>query len=86
MVTGKELSFLWHAPFNSYNSLIKDAGSKSGYLYVDSNTIEENCLVIPMAVGTADRDLEAVIVSLLNDGYEFVSIMDLIEKSSSISE
>lgn len=86
MVTGKELSILWHAPFNRYNSVIKEAGSKSGYLYVDASKIEYDCLVIPLSVGTADRDLEAVIVSLINDGYEFVSVLDLIEKSSSISE
>ncbi|MCR5764300.1 MAG: polysaccharide deacetylase family protein [Treponema sp.] len=86
MATGRELSFLWHAPFNSFDLSIKDAGSKSGYLYVDSDIIEENALVIPLSVGTADRNLEAVIVSLINDGYEFVSILDLIEKSNSISE
>ncbi|MBR1912377.1 MAG: polysaccharide deacetylase family protein, partial [Treponema sp.] len=86
MVTGKELSLLWHAPFNRYDATIKEAGAQSGYLYVDANTIEYDCLVIPLSVGSADRDLEAVLRSLQNDGYEFVSILDLIEKSSSISE
>ena len=86
MVTGKELSLLWHAPFNRYNSWIKAAGTESGYSYVDAGNIEEDCLVVPLSVGTADRELEAVIVSLLNDGYEFVSVLDLVEKSSCKSD
>lgn len=86
MITGRELSLLWHAPFNKYNQYIKEAGLESGYLYVDINKIDDDCLVIPMSVGTADRDLETVIVSLINDGYEFVSLFDFIEKSNCISE
>lgn len=40
--TGKELSPLWHAPYNRATRAIREAGSEAGYIYVDELNIAES--------------------------------------------
>lgn len=59
--TGKELALIWHAPFYKSNAMIREAGSKAGYSYVDfpveEETIESKAgktiesQIIPITVG-----------------------------------
>ncbi len=80
-VTGKELSLYWHAPYYKSNDMVKNAGSSSGYKYIDRDIAldDRSCIeqakgeyysvdyLIDRYVGTAkDGDVIAVSVGKVN--------------------
>lgn len=71
-ITGKELSLLWHAPYNVKSDKIVEAGKKSGYQYVDtikfSNAFQE-------AFDTAENQINAYMSNLQKNSGGIVPIL-----------
>ena len=57
--TGKELSLLWHAPNYKSNEMMRNAGSESGYTYVDAT---------PVNISTSSTSIIQDVVDSLRDG------------------